>query len=181
MTAFPPSLSCCWHELQVLRRRTDKVPFVAGDVEKHGDAAVVFGTRGREEPHARGCHPCVPGVEVLNVEEETHPAGGLLPDDGGLVFPVSPREQQAGHGTWRPYYYPPLGYPSFVKAGESSTSSKPSASTKKLIAGSYSLTTMAIRPRCTAPAYETALLPFRGGTQPSWPWTTGTLAAALCR
>ncbi len=38
------------------------------------------------------------------MEEETHPPGGLLADDGGLVFAVSPREQQAGRGTrvdWR--------------------------------------------------------------------------------
>jgi hypothetical protein len=38
-----------------------------------------------------------------------------------------------------------LGRPSFVTAGESSIRSKPSASRKKLIAGSSSLTTMAIR------------------------------------
>jgi len=86
-------------------------PFVAGDIAEHSDVAVGFGTRCREELHARGCHPRVRGIEVLNVEEETHPAGGLLPDDGGLVFPVSPREQQAGRGTWRPDYYPPLGAP----------------------------------------------------------------------
>ena len=108
---FPQFLSSCRRKLPVLRRRTDKVPFVAGDVEKHSDAAVGFGTRCREELHASGCHPCVRGIEVLNVEEETDPAGGLLPDDGGLVFPVSPREQQAGRGTGRPDYYPPLGPP----------------------------------------------------------------------
>src|SRR5215469_15842611 len=42
-----------------------------------------------------------------------------------------------------------LARPSSVRDGESSTSSNPSASTKKLIAGSYSLTTIAMRPRCT--------------------------------
>jgi hypothetical protein len=45
-----------------------------------------------------------------------------------------------------------LGRPSFVSDGESSTSSKPITSTKNLIAGSYSLTTTATRPRYTAPA-----------------------------
>ena len=115
--------------------------------------AVMLGARCREELHARGCHPRVRGVEVLDMEEETHPPGGLLPDDGGLVFAVSPREQQAGRGT--PVAgLPPTAWdaPSLVRAGESSTSSKPSTSTKKLMAGSYSLTTMAMRPRCTSPA-----------------------------
>jgi hypothetical protein len=99
------------------------------------------------------CHrPRVCGVEVLDVEEETHPPGSLSPDAGGLIFSVSPREQQACHGTWRADDYPCLGRPPFVRAGESSTSSKPSASTKKLMAGSYSLTRMAMRPRCIAPA-----------------------------
>jgi hypothetical protein len=35
----------------------------------------------------------------------------LLPDGKGLLFPVSPREQQASHGTRRPDHYPPLGTP----------------------------------------------------------------------
>ena len=145
------SHSSCGRELPVLRSRTDKVPFVAGDVEKHRDAAVGFGARCREELHARGCHPCARGIEVLDVEEETDPAGGLLPDDGGLVSPsarASSRPVAAPGGRTTTHR---LGRPSFVRAGESSTSSKPSASTKKLTAGSYSPTTMAIRPRCTAP------------------------------
>ncbi len=46
-----------------------------------------------------------------------------------------------------------LGRPSFVvRAGESSTRSKPSTRTKKSIAGSYSSTTTAMRLRCTAQA-----------------------------
>jgi hypothetical protein len=108
--AEPASFSSCRREPPVLRRRTDEVPFVAGDVEEHGDAAVGFGTRCREELHARGCHPRVRGAEVLNVEEETHPAGGLLPGDGGearsacpaawpgLLRPVRPAPVRAGGG-----------------------------------------------------------------------------------
>src|SRR5690242_9305244 len=49
-----------------------------------------------------------------------------------------------------------LGRPSLVRSGESSASSKPSAPVKNLMAGSYSLTTMATRPRCIAPAYGRA-------------------------
>ena len=90
----PAVPSSCRRELPVLHRRTDKIPLDAGDVEKHSDAAVAFGTRCREELHARGCHPCVRGIEVLDVKEETHPADGMLPDDGGLAFAFSLREQR---------------------------------------------------------------------------------------
>jgi RNA polymerase sigma factor (sigma-70 family) len=92
-----------------LRRGADKVPLVAGDVGKHRDTAVEFGARRGEEAHARGCHPRVRGVEVLDVQEEAHASGRLLPDDGGLIFPVSPREQQAGRRSRRPDHHPPLG------------------------------------------------------------------------
>jgi hypothetical protein len=43
------------------------------------------------------------------VKEETHPAGGLLPDDGSLVFSVRSGQQQSGRGTRRPDHNPPLG------------------------------------------------------------------------
>ena len=99
-----------------LRRRADEVPFVAGDVEEHRDVAVGFGARCREELHARGRHPGMRRAEILDVEEETHSAGRLPPGDGGLVFAVSPRQQQAGRGAWRPDYHPPLG-PALVRQG----------------------------------------------------------------
>ena len=94
-----------------LRMRAEKVPFVAGDVEKYSDAAIRFGARCREEPHTCGCHPRVRGLKVLYLEEETHPAGDLLPDDDGLVFSVSLHEQQAGRRLWRTDYHPSLGTP----------------------------------------------------------------------
>jgi len=93
------------------RRGTEKVPFVAGDVEEHSDAAVGFGARCREKLHTSGCYPRVCSVEILDVKEETNAASGLPSDESGLIFPVSPREQQAGLRTWRADYYPPLGTP----------------------------------------------------------------------
>ena len=91
--------------------RADKVPFVASDVGKYSDVAVGFDARRGEELHARRYHPRIRGVEVLDLEEETHPPGGLLPDGGGLLVSVSPGEQHAGRGTGRPDYDPPLGPP----------------------------------------------------------------------
>ena len=94
-----------------LRCGTDLVPFVTSDVEEYGDVAIGFGTRCRDELNTRGCHPLICGFEILDVEKETHPASGLLPDESGLILAVSPREQQAGGGTWRPDHDPPLGTP----------------------------------------------------------------------
>jgi hypothetical protein len=90
---------------------TGKVPFVTGDVQEHGDVAVGLGAWRGEEPHACRCHPGICGTEVLDMEEKAHPAGGLPPDDGGLILPVGPREQQARHGAWRPHHHLPLGTP----------------------------------------------------------------------
>src|SRR5580704_18015856 len=64
-----------------------------------------------------------------------------------------------------------LARPSLVGAGESSTSSKPSTSTKKRMAGSYSPTTIAMRPRCTPPAYEPP--PEPAGPEPAGPEPAG--------
>src|SRR5690349_17464219 len=81
--------------LALLRVRAEKVPFVASDVEEYSDATVRFSARCGEESHACGCHPRVRCLEGLDLEEETHPAGDLLPNDDGLVFSISLREQQA--------------------------------------------------------------------------------------
>src|SRR5262245_53700562 len=133
--------------------RTEQVPPVAGDVEEHGDAAVRLGAGWLHELDASRRHPRVCRVEVLHPEEEPHPPAGLGADGGGLAFPAaraSSRPVAAPGGrttTHRLGCPPPL-----VRAGESSTSSKPSAPVKKPIAGSYSLTTTVMRSRCTAPA-----------------------------
>lgn len=94
-----------------LRRRTDQIPFVASDVEEYGDAAIRHHTGCPHEMNTGRCHPRVHGIEILHVEEETDPTRCLLPDDSGLVFSVSPGEEQAGDGTWRPDNYPPFGTP----------------------------------------------------------------------
>ena len=159
---FHPYCRC---ELAVSRRGPNEVPFVAGNVGEHSDVAIGFGARCGEKLHTRRCHPRAGGVEVLDMEEETHPPGGLLPDDGGLVISVSPGEQHAGRRTRRPDYYPPLGMPVI----SSSASSKPSPSTKKLRAASYSRTTMAMRPRRTAPHRRRAWLEPDDATQPAPP------------
>src|SRR5262245_50165432 len=138
---------------QVVSSRAEQVPPVAGDVEEHGDAAVRLGAGWLHELDASGRHPRVCRVEVLHPEEEPHPPAGLVADGGGLAFPsarASSRPVAAPGGrttTHRLGCPPPL-----VRAGESSTSSKPSAPVKKPIAGSYSLTTTVMRSRCTAPA-----------------------------
>ena len=81
-----------WHSYACGPR---KVPFVASDVEKYSDATVRLSARRGEESHACGCDPRERGLEVLDLEKETHPAGELPPDDEGLVSSISLREQQA--------------------------------------------------------------------------------------
>ena len=76
------------------------------------------------------------GVEVVDPQEEPDPPGELAPDDARLVVAVgrasrSPVAAPGGRTTTQRF-----GRPSLVCAGESSTSSKPSASTKKAIAAS---------------------------------------------
>jgi hypothetical protein len=94
--------------------------------------------------------------EVLDVQEETYRPTACFPTMTDWSSP-SARASTKPVAPWRPDYDPPLGMP-VVRQGQGVlTSSKPSASTKKLMAGSYSLTTMAMRPRWTAPPQETGL------------------------
>lgn len=104
-------IAYCARELSAFRHGTDQIPFVASDVEENGDTAIGFRARRPDELNTRSCHTRISGFEILHVEKEAHPAGGLLPDGSGLIFSVSSREQQTGRGTWRPDYYPPLGAP----------------------------------------------------------------------
>lgn len=60
---------------------------------------------------ARRYHPRQGSTEIIDVQEETHPACGLLPDGRGLIFPVSSGEQEPGDGTRRPDHDPPLRTP----------------------------------------------------------------------
>lgn len=64
-------------------RGTEQVPFVARDVEEHGDAPVGLCPRCGEELHAGCCHALVGGVEVVGSEEEPR------------VLPGEPRSRTA--------------------------------------------------------------------------------------
>ena len=92
MAVFPQSHSSCRRELSVLGRRTDKVPFVAGDVEKHGDAAVGFGARCREELHARG-HPTRPQRNVRMSARMGWTRIGVRDGPAGIQPPGAGRSQ----------------------------------------------------------------------------------------
>jgi hypothetical protein len=116
--------------------RAEKIPLVASDVEEHGNAAIRLRARRRHELGSSGRHLQVGRVDILNVEEETHPAAACFPTMAAWSSPsarASSRPVAAPGGRTTTHR---LGRPSFVTDGESSTSSKPSALTKKLIAGS---------------------------------------------
>jgi hypothetical protein len=117
--------SCfCASDAQVVAVSSDcqmaaeKVPPIASDVEEHGNASVGLRTRRSHELDPIGRHPQVGVIEVVNAEEETHPAGGLLPDNSSLVLSVGSCQQQAGGGTRRPDHDPPLGTSIVGQRGE---------------------------------------------------------------
>src|ERR1700733_10316103 len=75
------------------RRGAEQVPFVAGDVEEHGDATVGLGARRGEEPHAGGRHAVDRGVEVVHPQEEPDAPGCLVAHGRGLVLAVRAGQQ----------------------------------------------------------------------------------------
>ena len=77
------------------------------------------------------------GGDVVDVEEEPDAPGPLVTDRHRLALAVGPREQHPGARARRTTTTQRFGRPPVdVVAGESSTSSNPTASTKKRIASS---------------------------------------------
>jgi hypothetical protein len=117
-------------------RAGQEIPFVAGDVEEDCDPAVGLVARFGEELDSRLDHASVGGVEVVNLEKEADAAGELVADGCALLRTVGLGEQDACLPAPGTDNHPSLRSPSLVCAGESSTSSKSSASTKKVMAAS---------------------------------------------
>ena|SRR2546429_9990284 len=94
------------------------------------------------ELDAGGCQQPPRAVEIVHTEEEPDPPERLVPDGRRLKLPPARASKDARLGAWRPDDDdPPFGRPSFVCAGESSTSSKPRTVTKNSMAGSYPVDT----------------------------------------
>ena len=92
-----------------LRRRSEKVPLVARDIEEDGDLAVGLGARRLHEGDPRRDHALVGRAEIIDLQEKADAAGELVADDALLLFAVRPGDQDAGRGTWRAHDHPPLG------------------------------------------------------------------------
>jgi len=116
--------------------RSEEVPAVAGDVEEDGVAAVGLGAGFGEELDAGGEHASAGGVEVLDAQEESDPAGVLVADGRSLSFAVGAGEQSPVSAPGGRTTTQRFGRPSLVRAGESSASSNPRASVKNAIAES---------------------------------------------
>ena len=67
-----------------------------GDVAEDDDPAVGLGAGFDEELDPGGCHALVAGVEVLDAQEESDPAGVLVAERRDLMFAVSAGEEDAG-------------------------------------------------------------------------------------
>lgn len=66
--------------------RSEEVPAIAGDVEEDGDFSVGLDARRPDELDARGYHPVVVRIEVVDAKEEPHRARVLFADDRGLLL-----------------------------------------------------------------------------------------------
>ncbi len=92
-------------------RRSEQIPTVAGDIDKHGDPTVRLRPRRRHEGNAGVTHPLVGGIEVLHPEEETNAPGHLRADDRRLIVTVGSGEQDPRLRVGRSYHHPPLRLP----------------------------------------------------------------------
>ena len=77
--------------------------------------------------HALGLHPGVVGGEIIAVQEEAHPAAGLITDSGRLFGAVGLRQQDLAAPPFGATTTQRLGRPSSVSEGSSFTRSKFSA------------------------------------------------------
>ena len=77
-------------------RRSEQIPFVPGDVEEDGEAAVWFVTRLSQEDHTMVDHALLSCVEVLDTKEQPHTSGVLVADHFTLLCAVGLSEEQAG-------------------------------------------------------------------------------------
>jgi hypothetical protein len=114
---------------------TEKVPAVSGDIQEDGNLPVLLHPRRGDELDAVFAHALICGLEIIDAKEHADATGELLADGLRLPLAVRPRRTavRAFGGLTTTHR---LGRPSFVDAGESSTSSKPSFSTKNSIATS---------------------------------------------
>ena len=102
-----------------------RVP-LEGPIKSHLLPAISANTATRPYSSIRGAvRNCTPasvirlyaGLEIVNVQEEAHPAPGLPPDDGGLVFSVSPASSRPVPAPGGRTTTHRLGRPSFVSGG----------------------------------------------------------------
>ena len=87
---------------------SEKVPAIAGDVEKDRDPSVALCSRLGHELHAAGAHPLVRGVEVVDTQEQANPSRELVADGSALVIAIGLGEEQRGVGPRRPNNDPSL-------------------------------------------------------------------------
>ena len=75
---------------------TEQVPTVPFNIEENRQLSIRLDARGGDEPHAGSDHPRVHGLEIVDAEEETHPARELLADDRRLMLAIGARQKNAG-------------------------------------------------------------------------------------
>src|SRR4051812_20940899 len=86
-----------------------QIPPIAGDVEEDRDAAVGFGARVTDEPHAGLRHLSVRRVEVIDTQEVSDSAGCLVTDGCSLPLSVCASKQETRLCRGRADDHPALG------------------------------------------------------------------------
>jgi hypothetical protein len=91
-----------------VRAQAEQVPAIAFAVEEDGHAAVRFRPRRPHERDARGRHALVRGVEVVDVEKQSHAARELVADRRLLPVAIRACEQDARLRVRRSHHHPAL-------------------------------------------------------------------------
>jgi hypothetical protein len=97
--------------LAVRLPRPEEIPAIAGNIEEYRNLPIDLGARGSDERDARRGHARVGRVEVVDTQEQSDPAGKLLPDGRSLFRPICPRQQQPRRAAFRPHDDPSFGPP----------------------------------------------------------------------
>jgi hypothetical protein len=91
--------------------RSEKVPFVSGDVDKHGETSIRLAVWFGEELDIVLHHMPVSAIEVLDTKKEPDASCVLVADRRSLAVAIGLGQKETGASAWRTNDDPPLRSP----------------------------------------------------------------------